>query len=789
MNGQRNITVHNEKLAQSLTYPLILAFFVVALPTVLLLILAKSPAINPRWLNPLLATFLLSSSAALSALISYMLQREARVSSHPAVLALAIGFACTSLLFLGGAFLRDPVKLDWLGILSAVWTSLFTAVAVVLIARRSAYRTCRNLLTRNPLKFWLFGPLVFVVFLAISLLYARVELPDQLTVTKIKQWFTLGDLSVISLGLLLAMWLYLRRGASVLLSFALATFLYGLALISRVLGPPWSVLWWYGYALDFASLLLIAYGILEASRLQERMRAEQALRDSEERYRLLFESSPYPLWVYDVETLGILAVNEAAIRQYGYSRSEFLAKTIKDIPPSEDIAALLQDIARNTAEFDPPDLWRHRKKDGTIIYVEVTSHVLNFAGRPAKLVLAHDVTERKKLEQQLRQAQKMEAVGRLAGGVAHDFNNLLGVIIGYSEILEEDIGPSDSLLKKVQEIKKAGQRAASLTRQLLAFSRQQVLTPKVLNLNSVVAEVEKMLGRLIGEDVELTTALDPALAQVKADQGQIEQVIVNLAVNARDAMPQGGKLTIETANVELDDVYTRQHPGSTPGRYVMLAVTDTGCGMDAETQAHIFEPFFTTKELGRGTGLGLATVYGVVKQSGGHIWVYSELEKGTTFKIYLPRVEKAVPVVESRKLPAENLQASETVLLVEDAEPLRRLTRQILESCGYVVLEAATGAEAIQLASQHRGPIHLLLTDLVMPGMSGRALSENLTSTQPHMKVLYMSGYTEFSAGKQEMLGEGAFLLQKPFTRAALIGKVREVVESVSVPASTSLRR
>jgi CheY-like chemotaxis protein len=380
------------------------------------------------------------------------------------------------------------------------------------------------------------------------------------------------------------------------------------------------------------------------------------------------------------------------------------------------------------------------------------------------------------LEQQLRQAQKMEAVGRLAGGIAHDFNNLLGVIIGYSEIFEERLGQSDPLRPKAELIKKAGQRAATLTRQLLAFSRQQVLEPKVLDLNAVVADTLKMLQRVLGEDIELIMVPGPELGRIKADQGQIEQIIMNLAVNARDAMPHGGKLTISTVNEELDEVYARQHPAVVPGSYVMFAVSDTGCGMDRETQTHIFEPFFTTKELGKGTGLGLATVYGVVKQTGGYIWVYSEAGRGSTFKIYLPRIEEAMTASDPAKGGKEIGRGWETVLLVEDAQPLRELARELLEASGYTVLEAGSGAEAIQVAEQHLGPIHLLLTDVVMPGMDGPKVAECITRIYPGIKVLYASGYTDDAIVHHGVLDSGITLLQKPFTHATLTNKVREVL-------------
>jgi PAS domain S-box-containing protein len=684
----------------------------------------------------------------------------------------------------------------------------------------------------------------------------------------------------------------------------------------------------------------------------ERKLAAESRRQSDERYRVLFENNPLPLWVYDVETLAFLAVNEAAILHYGYSEEEFLAKTIEDIRPPEDLEALEQDLAVHRTGLRNAGVWRHQKKDGSIIFVEVTSHVLNFAGRPAKLILANDVTQRQRLEEiqaartaqlalradvnaalaepgwssqqtlerctealvqhlgvalarvwvlnrdrdllelsassgiftdisgpganlqaeaeeaeliaetrqpyvthelqndrtpaggrwaeplglvagagyplmvgerlvgviavysrlafadditevlasvadtishnierrrveetletteaQLRQAQKMEAIGQLAGGISHDFNNLLTVIAGYCALALKEVPVEDPLSTHLGEIKKAGDRAAGLTRQLLAFSRKQIMQPEVLSLNRVVTEIETMLQRLIGESVELSTSQDARLGTVKADPGQIEQVIMNLVINARDAMPRGGKLTIETANVELDEEYARHHVSVAPGSYVMLAVSDTGTGMDPATQARVFEPFFTTKAPGKGTGLGLSTVFGIVKQSGGNIWIYSEIGRGTSFKIYLPRVDEAAQAY--RRIPerAESLQGTETVLVLEDDNNLRRLSRTILNLFGYQVLEASSGAEAMALCESHAGPIHLLATDVVMPGMSGGEAAERLAQLRPEMKVLFMSGYTDDIIVHQGVLDPGANFIQKPFGPDDLARKVREVLE------------
>ncbi|TAL11564.1 MAG: response regulator [Nitrospirae bacterium] len=383
-----------------------------------------------------------------------------------------------------------------------------------------------------------------------------------------------------------------------------------------------------------------------------------------------------------------------------------------------------------------------------------------------------------KLEEQLRQAQKMEAVGRLAGGIAHDFNNVLTIIKGYSDLALGQMAPQDPQRARLQYIKDAGERAASLTRQLLAFSRRQVLESKVLDLNAIVTNLYEMLPRLIGEDIDIVSILKPGLGRMKADPGQIEQVILNLAVNARDAMPQGGKMTIETANVALDENYARDHATVQPGPHVMLAVSDTGHGMDAETSARIFEPFFTTKEIGQGTGLGLAMVYGIVKQSGGSIWVYSEPGKGTTFKIYFPRVEDALEVQEPAEDRPRILRGTETVLVAEDEEMVRNLMQTILEAQGYAVLVARNATEALSIGHRHHGSIPLLVTDVVMPGMSGRELAAQLAMVHPEAKVLYVSGYTDDAVVRHGVLNAGLAFLQKPFSAESFLFKVRDALDT-----------
>ena len=638
-----------------------------------------------------------------------------------------------------------------------------------------------------------------------------------------------------------------------------------------------------------------------------RKRAREAEHKSETQYQLLFDANPLPMWVFDRKSLAFLAVNEAAVRHYGFSREEFADMTILDIRPDADISRLRKYLSRREHGLDSPEVWRHRKKDGSIVYVEITAHSLDFQGREAELVLAHDITDRKKteerlrqseerfskafrsspfgitiatesdcrmvdanpaflkmvgynreevigrrlkelnlwteaqqqdlicqqlanhdqaklfelrfqsrsgeaklvqfaterirlhdescvltiihditearrLEQQLRQAQKMEAMGRLAGGISHDFNNLLSVIIGYCDLSQEHLDSEHPVGKHVEQIKKAGERAAALTRQLLAFSRQQVLQPRTLNLNAVVNNISKMLQRLIGEDISLVFKPAEPLRSVRVDLGQAEQVLMNLAVNARDAMPEGGKIVIETANVELDESYSRIHEPVQPGSYVMLSVSDTGVGMDQATLARIFEPFFTTKEPSRGTGLGLSMVYGIVKQSGGHIWVYSEPFRGTAVKVYLPSVDQPAESLVPLKTKVSFPGGTETILLVEDDEALRKVTVSLLQNSGYRVLEADNPATAIAISHKYEGNIDLILSDVIMPGKSGPDLALDVKRHRPGVKLLYVSGYTGDIIAHQGVLDPGMTLLSKPFSKEALLTTVRAVLDQESMP-------
>jgi PAS domain S-box-containing protein len=517
--------------------------------------------------------------------------------------------------------------------------------------------------------------------------------------------------------------------------------------------------------------------------------SQEGLRRSEINFRSLVTNAPYGICRCD-SSGQLLDANPAFLAMLGYSSPrELVGQHLGTLYADTQQWFQLADYLSSAAAFNGL-IAEWKRKDGTATVVRVSGRAVSNTGKGRSFELfAEDVTERRALEQQLRQSQKMEAVGRLAGGIAHDFNNLLMVISGYSEFLLDRLGPDPALRGPAQEIASAAGRATSLTRQLLAFSRKQMLAPKILDLNDVVTENLKMLTRMIGEDIDLVMVPAEGLGTVRADAGQIEQVIMNLAVNARDAMPAGGKLTIETSNVSLDDEYAHFHAPLRPGNYVMLAISDTGAGMDSETQSHIFEPFFTTKGP-KGTGLGLSTVYGIVKQSGGYIWVYSEAGKGTTFKIYLPRVAETVESPAQISVPTESVApepGTETILLVEDEANLRYLARQYLEKQGYRVIEAADGAVAMQIAVAHEGVIHLLLTDVIMPGMNGRELAQRISEIRPNVKVLYMSGYTENVIGRNGTLDEGVRLLQKPFTLRDLKSKVREVLDSSPFPQEVAM--
>ena len=492
-----------------------------------------------------------------------------------------------------------------------------------------------------------------------------------------------------------------------------------------------------------------------------------------------FRSSPIGITISTRAEGRYVDANDAFLQMLNYQRHDLIGRTAGELNlwfEPEDRSRMLRQL--DDSSIAKGLFTRFRTSSGEIRDVNVSAELIDVDGAPCVLAVTQDVTEAKRLENQFRQSQRMGAVGRMAGGVAHDFNNILTVIMGYSEMTLHQLGSANPMAKNLSEIKRAAERAATLTRQLLAFSRQQVLYPRVLDLNSVVNNLNQMLRRVIGEDILLSFYPGDPLGCIKADLGQIEQVLMNLMVNARDAMPTGGTIAVSTSMVELDDAYVDSHFPVRPGRYILLTVSDTGCGMDDKTLSHIFEPFFTTKRPGQGTGLGLSTVYGIVKQSDGYIWVYSELAKGTTFKLYFPLYEEGAPASEDRSVEVQPVRGTETILVVEDDGSLRKLTVALLQDSGYRVLEADNGQSAIDLVENSAASFDLLLTDVLMPAMSGVELSARLRKTQPGLKVLLMTGYAGdlialYRGGESELA-----LIEKPFTRHGLLSKIRSVLQS-----------
>jgi two-component system, cell cycle sensor histidine kinase and response regulator CckA len=536
--------------------------------------------------------------------------------------------------------------------------------------------------------------------------------------------------------------------------------------------------------LESESEIMREYSERLVIKLEERTieleQARDVLAKSEERYRDLFENANDIIYTLDLAG-NFTSINKKGEQLTGYLREEILQMNFSALVASNFIETAQKSIKEKLASSPETTVYKLEIicKNRSRLPLEISSRTMYEAGKVAGIQgIARDISERQYLEDQLRQSQKMESIGRLAGGIAHDFNNLLTAIIGYSQMAMRQLKLDDPVQKDIIEIEKAGNRAAELTGQLLAFSRKQVVQPKILDLNQVVSDIKKMLGRLIGENIELSTNLSANPGKVEAEPGQIEQIIMNLAVNARDAMPEAGTLTIETANIELDEKDTQTYPHMKPGPYVILAFSDTGTGMDKEIQSRIFEPFFTTKEMGKGTGLGLSTVYGIVKQSGGNIRLHSEPDKGTTFKIYLPRVEKISQEKQPPPPAVESFAGAEIILLVEDEDIIRQLTRKILEMNGYTVLEADNPTNALQKFDENSDKIDLIITDVVMPVMSGRELVQQLAKKGNKAKVLYMSGYTNNMLGNQEILEAGTPFLQKPFSPAALLRKIRELLNA-----------
>jgi PAS domain S-box-containing protein len=521
--------------------------------------------------------------------------------------------------------------------------------------------------------------------------------------------------------------------------------------------------------------------------LGERRRAEEALRASEHSYRLLFEANPRPMWLYDPDTMAFLEVNDAAVSSYGYSRDQFRAMTIEDLSPSETHPEAPRSSAVQGTVLRPTSN-RLVRKDGSLIDVEMAEGKVSFAGRQARLVMAEDVTEKLRLERRLRQSERMESLGQLAGGIAHDFNNLITVISGFASFVGENVSEAanddaerwEPVHRDVVQIERAAERAGDLTHQLLAFARREAAEPAEVNLNTVVSDIEELLRRTLGEDIDLVTDLAPDLSMVMADAGQMGQVLVNLAVNARDAMPSGGRLRIDTNDIMVDETFSEGRPGLSPGPYVQLRVSDTGVGMDRDVLERAFEPFFTTKASGEGNGLGLATVFGIIAQAGGDVLIYSEPGMGTSFRALFPAAStSAASVHPASPTPAPAVHdggGSETILVVENEDAIREVAKRILGRNGFSVIIAGSGREALEAAQSHPGPIHLLLTDLILPQMHGRDVADQISELRPEIGVLFMSGYNqailEGSKGSKERL------VEKPFTEPTLISRVREALDA-----------
>jgi PAS domain S-box-containing protein len=511
--------------------------------------------------------------------------------------------------------------------------------------------------------------------------------------------------------------------------------------------------------------------------ITERRRAEESLRASEELYRVLFESSPLPTWVAAKDTLEFLTVNDAAVRHYGYSREEFLAMTPRALRPLEDLPILEAQIEHTLREARPlVHPARHRKKDGSIIQVEITAAPIRFRDRAAFMAIINDVSERLRLEEELERARKLESLGRLAGGVAHDFNNFLTAILGYTQLLERRFAADPDALADLDEVRAAGSQARDLTQQLLTVARRQTSLPSVVDLNVLLVDMQRLVRRLVGEGVELVYRLATDPWPIKVDRSQVEQVLINLAVNARDAMNGKGRLEIRTENRCVGPEEARGRPGLEPGDYVSLQVIDSGIGMAPEVLAHVFEPFFTTKPSGEGTGLGLATVYAIVSQSGGRVWVESDPGRGTTFTLCFPRSADPVRAADFTRV-TEARGGRESILVVEDNTAVRSLAVRVLEGAGYRVRTAPTGPVALEQAAGDEAAIDLLVTDVVMPGMSGRVMAEQLTRLRPGLKVLYVSGYSQDTMSQHGALGPNEQFLAKPFTGPDLLLRVRELLD------------
>jgi PAS domain S-box-containing protein len=774
---------------------LFLAFLAAATPTALVFSLRAS--VHSAWFSPAAHAVLCCSVAVLTLVIANWLAQESKLSRHPALAVLSGGFIGLTAINIAESFIPDPVHLILFRSMLMVWLMGYGACAVALLAWQNVRRFFRQLLVDHSILFYS-TPVVLFAFLGLAALVLDGPVFHSAGYEKTIRTVTYVVLvTAISALLLFSMRLYLRKRNTVILFFSVGLYLYTLAIMGQTAGPAWSVLWWFGEGLSLISVFAIAYGILEAMRVRDRLeliktlaarseelqKSHEDLADSEVRYRSLVNNAPYGIFrLNDAECFE--AVNPALLELLGHDSEQPLMQLRSCsalFKEQLEYLSVMQEV-RETGSVQDEVLWI--RKDGTPLKVRLECRRIAGEGNraPSFEGIVEDLSEQSSLEEQLRQSQKMEAVGRLAGGIAHDFNNLLTIISGYTDMLLDTFSTNDPRRADAERVKGASERAASLTRQLLAFSRKQVLTPTTLDLNIVVSDLSKILPRLIGEDVDLAFIPGIQLASVYADRGQVEQVLMNLVVNARDAMPTGGKITLETANKKLDEKYTRHRRGVIPGEYVMLAVTDTGCGMDAGTQERIFDPFFTTKEEGKGTGLGLSTVYGIVKQSGGHISVYSESGQGTTFQVYFPAT--SIPKKAEHEVASPNYASrGEAILVVEDENDLRIMIARALQRRGYHVLEAGSGEEAVDIIQKKDPSVQLLITDIVMPGMRGTEAAQKISALVPNLKVLYMSGYTDNAMFHQKLLDAGAVFIQKPFTADVLEEKVRKALKMKAKPA------
>jgi len=769
---------------------LLLSFLAAGTPTaVLFALMGKGVAI---WPNASAHGVLSCASAVVDFVIAIWLFAESRRIRHPALTALSVGFVGLGVIAGTFSVVQTPVHMAAVRGAIVFWLTTFCALTVLMFLWPAARHVCRQWLVEHTLRFWLGLLSVLLAFSAAFLFVDRwvFQSPQHATALRTSTFVVLGVETFLLI--LFSLWFYSRKRNTVILFFSLGLYFHALAVVGQSAAPVWSPSWWFGDSLYLTSVFTIAFGILEASWLRDRIelidtlaaQSEQLhkshadLTRSEAQYRSLVNNAPCGIFRLNYSEQ-FEAANPTLIEILGF-------ESVRQLMELDSCAALFKDQTeyqsvmlelRKTGRVEEDvDLVR---KDGAAVKARLACRrVITHDGEtPSYEGIVEDLRTQSSLEDQLRQSQKMEAVGRLAGGIAHDFNNLLTIISGYSRMLIDSFAPSDPRRNDTERIKTASERATALTRQLLAFSRKQVLSPTALNLNTVVSDLSKILPRLIGEDIDLAFMPGEGLNSVYADRGQVEQVLMNLIVNARDAMPEGGKVTLETRNEKLDEKNARRRRGMLPGEYVMLAVTDTGCGMDAETQARMFEPFFTTKEEGKGTGLGLATVYGIVKQSGGHISVYSEPGRGTTFKVYLPAAS-AGKEKEGNTFSPNRLPRAETVMVVEDENDLRNMIVRALGRRGYHVLQAGSGEEAVELVRQNGHKVELLVTDVVMPGMRGTEAAQRLLALAPDLKVLYMSGYTDNALFHQNLIESGSVFMQKPFTIDVLEEKVRQALKA-----------